>query len=127
MHKLLMPLFLSDSLNGESVVCGDDEPLTQDHCHCLSPQVGTNWKDVLRKLSVDEIIIQNLDEDYKNCKVAEKCYQGLLEWRKIVGPKNATTKKLCDALRLVGCSEALKTLSTMCVSRKDDKLNNSEC
>ena len=127
MYKLLMALFLSDSPNEESVVCGDDEPVTQDHCCGISSQVGTNWKNVLRKLSLDEIIIQNLEEDHKNDKVVEKCYQGLLEWRKRVGPRNATTKKLCEALRLVGCSEALKTLSTMCKSRKDFKLNNSEC
>lgn len=111
-------MFLSDSPSFVSVDCdnyllslgSDEEPVTQTHCHCISPRVGVYWKDVLRNLSVDEMIIRNLDEDYKNCKVTEKCYQGLLAWKESVGPKKATTKKLCDALRAVGCSEALKTL-----------------
>lgn len=66
--------------------------------------------DVLRKLSIDEMIIRNLDEDNKHCKAVEKCYQGLLAWKESVGPQKATTKRLCDALRHVGCSEALETL-----------------
>ena len=106
--------FLSDSLSGDAVDCGhylgkEDEPVTQGQCFNISTHVGVNWKDVLRKLSMNETIIRNLEEDYKHCKVVEKCYQGLLAWKEIVGPQNATSKKLCDALRLVGCSEALKT------------------
>jgi len=54
-----------------------------------------------------------LEEDYKYCEVAEKCYQGLLKWRKTLGPENATIKKLCDALQRVGCLKALEALCTI--------------
>ena len=89
----------------------DDEPITQDHCLCISPHVGVRWKDLLRNLSMDEMKIRNLEEDYKYREVAEKCFQGLLKWKNSLGPQRATTKKLCDALRLVGCPGALKALS----------------
>ena len=70
---------------------------------------------------MDETIIRNLEEDFKHCDVDEKCYQGLLKWKNSVGPQRATTKKLYDALRVVGCSEALKTLW------KEDKVGISDC
>lgn len=70
---------------------------------------------------MDEMIIRNLDEDYKNCKVAEKCYEGLLAWKESLGPQRATIKTLCEALRLVGCSEALKAL------RREIASQNSDC
>ena len=46
-----------------------------------------------------ETAIKNLDEDYKNCNVAEKCYQGLIKWQTEKGPEEARTKQLCGALR----------------------------
>lgn len=67
--------------------------------------------DVLRYLGIEEVTIENLDEDYKYCKVAEKFYQGLLEWLRGFGTRGATTKKLYEALRRAGCSEALEKLS----------------
>lgn len=67
---------------------------------------------------MDEITIRNLDEDYKNSKVAEKCYQGLLAWTERVGTEKAATQKLCTALRVAGYSDTLKT------SRKYDEVNN---
>lgn len=60
-----------------------------------------------------EIDIRNLDEDYKYCEVAEKCYQGLLKWKEKLGPQRATIKNLCQALQKVGCSEALGALQSM--------------
>ena len=63
---------------------------------------------MLRNLSIAEVTIERLDEDYCG-KVAEKLYQGLLAWSR--GTQRATTKKLCEALRLAGCSQALETLS----------------
>jgi len=54
--------------------------------------------------------IRNLDEDYKNSKVVDKCYEGLLAWKQSLGPQGATIEKLCHALRIVGFSEALKAL-----------------
>ena len=59
---------------------------------------------------MEEATIRNIEEDFKSYKVVEKCYQGLLEWKESVGPQRATIKNLCDALRRVGCLEALKTL-----------------
>ena len=59
---------------------------------------------------MEEAIIRNIEEDKKYCEVTEKCYHGLLKWKESVGPQKATTKKLCDALLHVGCSEALKTM-----------------
>jgi len=59
---------------------------------------------------MNEMTIRNLDEDYKNCKVVDKCYEGLLAWKQSRGPRGATIAKMCHALRIVGCSEALKGL-----------------
>jgi len=57
---------------------------------------------------MDEMTIRNLDEDFKTSKVVDKCYEGLLAWKESLGPQRATIKNLCDALRLVGCLEAVK-------------------
>ena len=62
---------------------------------------------VLRNLGTKEVAIENLEGNYR--KVEEQCYQGLLAWSR--SPPKATTKQLCNALRLAGCSEALETLS----------------
>lgn len=59
---------------------------------------------------MDDTTIRNLDEDYKHCEVAEKCYQGLLKWINSVGPEEATVKRLCDVLQKVGCFKALEAL-----------------
>ena len=88
----------------------DDEMVTEDHCLRICNDIGAQWKPVLRHLSLKEKALENLDEDYKNCKVSEKCYQGLLEWVRN-GSQKPTTRTLCKALRLAGCSEALETLS----------------
>lgn len=70
---------------------------------------------------MDETVISNIEEDFKNCRVTEKCYQGLLAWRESVGPQKATTKRLRDALLRVGCSEAMETLL------KEDTSTQSDC
>lgn len=89
-----------------------DEPVTQDHCNSISPLVGGRWKKLLRNLDIAEVpTIENIDKDYKHETVDEKCYQGLLMWMRSCGTQTATTKKLCDALRQTGCSEALEALS----------------
>jgi len=61
-----------------------------------------------------------LDEDYKNASVGEKCYQGLLAWKNSQGPQGAMIKALCDALRIVGCSEAMKALQREIASQNAD-------
>jgi len=61
-----------------------------------------------------------LYEDYKNASVDEKCYQGLLVWKDGQGPEGATIKTLCDALRLAGCSEAMKAL-------RENALQDTDC
>lgn len=86
------------------------KPVTEKLLYDISPFVGVKWKSVLRKLSIKEAIIRNLEEDYKNDSVNEKCYQGLLKWKDGQGCQGATITTLCDALVVVGCSEALTTL-----------------
>lgn len=93
-----------------SLGLSNDKPVTENFLYGISPFVGVKWKPVLRKLSIKEAIIRNLEENYKNALVDEKCYQGLLAWKDGQGPKGATIKTLCDALRVVGCSEALIAL-----------------
>ena len=51
-----------------------------------------------------------MDENYKNCKVADKDFDGLLAWKQSLRPQGAIIETLSHALRLVGCSEALKAL-----------------
>lgn len=86
------------------------KPVTESLLCGISLHVGVKWKPVLRKLSIKEAIIRNLEEDYKNSSVTEKCYQGLLAWKEGQGPEGATIKTLCDALVFVGCCEALNAL-----------------
>ena len=88
----------------------DNEPVTVKHFRCINHQVGAEkWRDVLRILSMEEVTIENVDAE--NSTVAEKFYQGLLTWMRSRGTQRATTKKLCEALRLAGCSEAFEKLS----------------
>lgn len=98
------------SLNHCFVSLGSDkEPVTQSHCNLISPLIGGRWKKVLRNLNIDERpTIENVDNN--NDAVEEKSYQGLLAWMRSRGTQEATTKKLCVALRLAGCSEALEAL-----------------
>lgn len=56
-----------------------------------------------------EKVIENLSEDYKYDKIAEKCFQGLLKWKQS-GPELATVKKLAIALRQLRCFDALQKL-----------------
>lgn len=87
--------------------------MTNKHCLCIHELVGVSWKKVLRNLSMDDTTIRNLEEDYKHCEVAEKCYQGLLKWTEIVGPEKATIEKLSYALQKVGCLKGLEALRNM--------------
>jgi len=103
-----------------SLGLSDDKQVTENILCGISHYVGVKWKLVLRKLSIEEAIIRNLDEDYKNASVGEKCYQGLLEWKDSQGPQVATIKTLCDALRLVGCSEAMKALQREIASQSNN-------
>ena len=90
----------------------DDEPVTESHCNCISPLVGGKWKKVLRNLGVEEVpTIANVDNNHCHEPVEEKCYQGLSMWMRNSGSQTATTKKLCNALRKTGCTEALEALS----------------
>ena len=112
MVRISQPAKFPTTVSRHFPLGSDDEPVTQSHCNCISPLVGGNWKKVLRNLGVDEVpIIENVDKDYKDEKVDEKCYQGLLIWMRSCGLQTATTKKLCDALRQAGCTEALEALS----------------
>ncbi|XP_020610357.1 netrin receptor UNC5A-like isoform X2 [Orbicella faveolata] len=103
-----------------SLGLSDGKPVTENLLWDISPYVGVKWKLVLRKLSIKEAIIRNLYEDYKNASVDEKCYQGLLVWKDGQGPEGATIKTLCDALRLAGCSEAMKAL-------RENALQDTDC
>jgi len=101
----------------------DDEPVTESHCNCISPLVGGKWKNVLRNLGLPEVAIDNVVTDYKDGKVYEKLYQGLLEWMRKCGTQTATTKQLCDALRQTGCTEALKALSKGGINLKSSNIS----
>lgn len=103
-----------------SLGLSDEKPVTEHLCCCISPYVGVKWKLVLRKLSIEEAIIRNLEEDHKNASVQERCYQGLLVWKDNRGPQGATIKALCHALRLAKCSEALNALQREISPRSSD-------
>ena len=111
-----------DSQRGRTVDCS--EPVTESQFLCISQKVGASWRRVLRQLTLDEPTIENLEEDYNT--VEERFYQGLLKWKKKVGCQNATKEKLFDALRWMGCSEALKVLTTLCVFEKEDTSQSSD-
>ena len=75
----------------------------------ISPEIGRNWKDLLRSLSIKEKTIENLSVDLMRETVTEQCIQGLIKW-KDRNPQLATIKTLAIALRNVGCFDALRTL-----------------
>jgi len=85
------------------------EPVTEQLIYQISPDVGRDWKDLLRSLSMKAKVIENLSEDHKHEKIAEKCILGLLQWKEL-DPQLATMKNLATALRHVGCYDALQTL-----------------
>ena len=92
-------------------LCGrEDELVTQEHRLCICDHVGRDWTSVLRYLGMKEKTIENLEEDNKSCKVGEKCLKGLVAWARSVGSE-ATTRRLCIALRQAGCLEALEALA----------------
>jgi len=85
------------------------EPVTEEHIYQISPDVGRDWKNVLRRLSMKKKAIENLSADYKYEKSTEQCVQGLLKWKELE-PESATTKILAGALLRVRCFDALQTL-----------------
>ena len=85
------------------------KPVTEAHIYQISPDVGRNWKDLLRNLSIKEKTIENLSVDFMHEKITEQCIQGLIEW-KHRDSQLATIKTLATALRNVGCFDALRTL-----------------
>ncbi|XP_020601650.1 uncharacterized protein LOC110040726 isoform X2 [Orbicella faveolata] len=85
------------------------EPVTEEQIYQISPDVGRDWKDLLRRMSMKEKAIENLKEDFKNDKITEQCIQGLLKWKEL-DPKLGTVKNLAIALHDVGCLDALQTL-----------------
>ena len=84
------------------------EPVTEEQIYEISPDVGRNWKDLLRNLSIKEKTIENLSVDFMHEKITEQCIQGLIKW-KHRDPQLATVKTLATALRNVGCFDALRT------------------
>jgi len=84
-------------------------PVTEKHIYEISHDVGCDWKDLLRSLSMKEKVIENLSEDYKHEKITELCIQGLLKWKQL-DPESATIKNLAIALVHARCFDALQTL-----------------
>lgn len=85
------------------------EPVTEKHIYHISPSVGSDWKDVLRSLSMKEKAIENLSADHKYDKITEQCIQGLLKWKELEA-ESATIKILAGALLHARCFDALQTL-----------------
>ena len=88
------------------------EPVTEEHIYEISPDVGRNWKDLLRNLSIKEKTIENLSVDFMHDKITEQCIQGLMKWKER-DPQLATIKTLAIALRNVDCFDALLTLQKL--------------
>ena len=88
------------------------EPVTEEHIYQISPDVGRNWKDLLRSLSMKEKAIENLSVDFTHSKITEQCIQGLIKWKEL-SPQSATIRTLALALREAGCFDALKTLQKL--------------
>ncbi|XP_022780051.1 netrin receptor UNC5B-like [Stylophora pistillata] len=85
----------------------DRQPVTEEHFNCIRGEIGLKWKDVLRKLGLSEPEIENVCVNHREYGVEEMFYQSLLKWKKHLGVE-ATTEKLCDVLREVRCTGALK-------------------
>ncbi|XP_020623044.1 uncharacterized protein LOC110060594 isoform X1 [Orbicella faveolata] len=85
------------------------EPVTDELIYQISPDVGRDWKNLLRIMSLKEKVIENLSEDHKYDKITEQCIQGLLKWKEL-DPQLATIKNLAIALHHTNCFDALQTL-----------------
>ena len=91
------------------------EPVTEEHIYEISPDVGRDWKDLLRSLSIKEKTIENLSVDFKHETITEQCIQVLIKWKER-DPQLARIKTLAIiiiALRKVGCFEALRALQKL--------------
>ena len=85
------------------------EPVTEEHIYQISPDVGRDWKNVLRSLSMKAKAIENLSEDHKHEEITEQCIRGLLKWKELKS-ELATIKILAGALLHARCFDALQTL-----------------
>ena len=85
------------------------EPVTRQDCSRLCNHIVNDWKMILRRLHVEEAVLDNIDANH--LRANEKCFQGLLEWTRSAGTQGATIENLCNALKAVGCTEVIKKLS----------------
>ena len=98
----------------------NSQPITDAICNRISEDIGVKWKDLLRSLGIKESIIEIIEEENPR-SVAERCYQGLLRWKKSNGPK-ATVGKLAIEL----CEKGLKDVAASL--RSEGMLSvNSRC
>ncbi|XP_067017943.1 netrin receptor UNC5B-b-like [Acropora muricata] len=107
------PVISSDSYSPGLVVPEDlpgrfDEPVKRGDCVGLCNHIVNDWKMILRHLGVEEAVLDNVDANHSRAN--EKSFQGLLEWIRSAGAQGATKRNLCNALRAVNNTEALKIL-----------------
>ncbi|XP_051983855.1 receptor-interacting serine/threonine-protein kinase 1 isoform X2 [Xyrauchen texanus] len=87
-----------------------DHKVTESHLEVGRQNIGSNWKQVARKLGLTDIDVETIEHDYDRDGLAEKVYQMLERWRMKEGILGSNVGTLCRALD--GCikSEVLMQL-----------------
>ncbi|XP_051553497.1 receptor-interacting serine/threonine-protein kinase 1 isoform X2 [Myxocyprinus asiaticus] len=88
----------------------DDHTVTESHLEVVRQNIGSNWKQVARKLGLTDIDVDTIEHDYDRDGLAEKVHQMLERWKMREGLLGITVGTLCRALD--GCikSEVLMQL-----------------
>uniref|UniRef100_A0A8C1NML7 Receptor (TNFRSF)-interacting serine-threonine kinase 1, like n=1 Tax=Cyprinus carpio TaxID=7962 RepID=A0A8C1NML7_CYPCA len=85
----------------ELLLTYEEHTVTESHLEVLRQNVGGNWKQVARKLGLNDIDVDTIEHDYVRDGLAEKVHQTLERWKMKEGLLGITVGKLCRALE--GC------------------------
>lgn len=93
-----------------------DGPVANDilkdaHLNEIAEDLGSDWKQLGRKLDIPSSILGNIDEE--NRRVRAKAIEMMLRWKKRNG-NDATGQSLADALIKIGRKDVAETLASTC-------------
>lgn len=94
--------------------CTEDHNVTEGHLELVRQNVGSNWKQVARKLGLTDIDVDTIEHDYDRDGLAEKVHQTLERWKMKEGLMSITVGKLCRALERCIKSSVLLELLLKC-------------
>ena len=93
----------------------------QQHFFDIHEQIGTRWKDLARKLSVDDSIVDTIEVEER--RVKDQCYRMLLTYRNSAG-QEFTKIKLVRALFAIGLRSVAEENELCAVISNENVENN---